>query len=89
MPHMNSRSQTLAAYVSLSEEILVTYVVESMKWSERKQLAGYIFTCCLAQASSSPLLAGSVVQSLLAVSLCKLAGRPSLLHVITNFGCLT
>ena len=53
--------------------MLVTNVIESMKWSESKQLAGYIFACCIALAPSSPLLAGFGVQSLLAVSLCQLA----------------
>ena len=49
-----------------------TNVIQSMKSSESKQLAGYIFTCCLALAPSSPLLAVFAVQSLLAVSLCQL-----------------
>ena len=46
-----------------------TNVIQSMKSSDSKHLAGYIFTCCLALVPSSPLLAVSAVQSLLAVSL--------------------
>ena len=53
--------------------ILVTNLIESMKWSENKQLAGYIFACCITLASILPLSAGFAAQSLLAVSLCQLA----------------
>lgn len=63
----------LAAYVSWSMGILVTGIIESMKWSESKQQAAYIFTGYIALAPSLPSLAGFAVQSLLAVSPCQLA----------------
>ena len=44
-----------------------------MKRSESKQLAGYIFACCIALVPSLHLLAGFAVQCLLAVSLSQLA----------------
>ena len=44
-----------------------------MKLSKSKQVAGYIFACCIALGPSLPLLAGFVVQKLLAVSLYQLA----------------
>ena len=62
----------MAVYLSWSEEILVTSFLESLEWSDSKKLAGYIFLCCVALALSLPLLAGFVVQSLLAVLLCHL-----------------
>ena len=68
--HLNSHQLTLAAYLSRSME---TNVIESRKWRERKELAGYIFACCIALVPSSPLLVDFAVQSLLAVSLCQLA----------------
>ena len=52
-------------------EILVTNVIETMKLSKSKQVAGYIFACCIALGPSLPLLAGFAVQKLLAVSLCQ------------------
>ena len=54
-------------------DILVTNVFEYMKRSESKQLAGYIFACCIALVPSLHLLAGFAVQCLLAVSLSQLA----------------
>ena len=72
MHHMNFWWLALAAYLSRSVEIMFINVTESMKQSERKQLAGFIFACCIALAPTSPLLAGFVVQSLLAVLLCQL-----------------
>ena len=43
--------------------ILVTGIIESMKWSESKQQAAYIFTGYIALAPSLPSLAGFAVQS--------------------------
>ena len=71
--HVNSWSLTLAAYLSLSVEILVTNVIEPMKWGKSKQLVCYIFGCCIPLASSLPFLTDFAVQSLLAVSLGRLA----------------
>lgn len=62
---------TLAPYLNWSMEILVT-VTQSTKWSKNKKIVGYIFTCCISLASSLSLLAGFVVQSLIAVLLCQL-----------------
>ena len=45
---------------------MITNVIKSIKWSVSKQLVGYIVTCCIALASSLPLLAGFAVESLLA-----------------------
>ena len=53
--------------------ILLTNVIESIKWIESKQLAGFIFACYFLLASRLPSLAGFAVQSLLAVSPCQLA----------------
>ena len=47
------------------------YSVHEMKQS--KQLAGYIFPSCISLAPSSSLVTAFDVQSLLKVSLCKLA----------------
>ena len=54
-------------------EILATNVIECIKWSNSKQLAGYVFVCCIAMALSLPLLVSFMVPSLLAVSLFQLA----------------
>ena len=54
-------------------DILVTNVIEFMTLSKSKQVAGFILACCIAQVPSLPLLAGFVVQKLLAVSLYQLA----------------
>ena len=60
-------------YVSWSIKILVTYVIEPMKWSKNKQSAGYIFARCIGLIPRFLLLAGFAVQSLLlAVLLCQL-----------------
>ena len=48
----------MAAYLSWSVEILVTNVIETMRWSESKQLAGYIFGRCIAPAPILSLLTG-------------------------------
>ena len=46
--------------------------VDSMKWIQRKHLAGYILAYCIVLVSSLTLLAGFAVQSLLAKFLCQL-----------------
>ena len=69
----NNWLQLITTLLSWSVEILVTNVIESMKLSKSKQVAGYIFACCIALGPSLPLLAGFVVQKLLPVSLCQLA----------------
>ena len=53
--------------------IYLSQMFEYMKRSESKQLAGYIFACCIALVPSLYLLAGFAVQCLLAVSLSQLA----------------
>ena len=72
MYHINFWWFALAAYLSRPVEIMVINATESMKQSESKQLAGFIFTCCISLGPTSPLLAGFTVQSLLAVLLCQL-----------------
>ena len=63
---------TWAAYLCWLVEIVVT-VINCMKQSKNKQLSFYIFARCVALGLSLPLLAGFVVQSLLAMLLCQLA----------------
>ena len=63
---------TLAVYLNWLVKILVNNVVEPMKWSDSKQLAGYIFARCISLTPSLPLLARLVAQRLLAVSLSRL-----------------
>ena len=43
-----------------------------MKWSDNKQLASYIFACCIAVVPSLSLIPAFVVQNLLTVFLCQL-----------------
>ena len=64
---------TWAAYLCWLVEIVVTNVINCMKQSKNKQLSFYIFARCVAPGLSLPLLAGFVVQSLLAMLLCQLA----------------
>ena len=45
-----------------SEEILVTNVIDSMKWNKSRQLAAYNINCCIGMVPSSPLLAGFAVE---------------------------
>ena len=47
--------------------MLLVYVVESMKWSESKKPASYIFAWFITLALISPLLTGFGVQNLLSV----------------------
>ena len=63
----------MASYLRWLVEKLVANFIEPMKKSKSKQLAFCIFTCCIALAPSLPLLAGFVVQSILAVWLFQLA----------------
>ena len=53
------------------------HFIETLKWSESKQLGGYIFAHCITLETGSSLLTGFVVQSRLAVSLCQLASMLS------------
>ena len=62
----------MAAYFSWSAELLVTNAIKSMKWSDNKQLASYIFACCISVVPSLSLMPAFVVQSLLTVFLCQL-----------------
>ena len=80
------------AHLSCFVEILVSNVIGTIQWSKSKQLAVYIFTCCIALMSNLPLLAGCLVQSLLLVSLWQLAWlawRRELLGNMTVLGTLS
>ena len=60
-------------YLSWLVEILVTYVIQSMKWGKSKQLARSTFAYCIVLEPSLPLLGSFAVQGLLAMSLCQSA----------------
>ena len=77
---------TWAAYLCWLVEIVVTNVINCMKQSKNKQLSFYIFAHCVAPGLSLPLLAGFVVQSLLAMLLCQLASNDG--EVLRNMAVL-
>ena len=41
--------------------VLVSNIIDSIKWSEGKQLGGYIYICCITLAPSLPLLTGFAI----------------------------
>ena len=63
-----------------SMEILVANIVESMKWSDIKQLAAYTLVRSIALVPSLALLTVFAVQSLLAYLLCTLASTEEESH---------
>ena len=77
---------TLAVYLCWLVKIVVTNVINCMKRSKSKQLSFYIFVRCVALGLSLPLLAGFVVQSLLAMLLCQLASTEG--EVLRNMAVL-